>query len=330
MAAEGGVLIVAEAGGAELRPASYELVTAGKQVAEGFGGTVTALLMGAGVEAAARRLGGTGVDRVIVVDDDRLRHLPVDAATAVVTQVVRDLAPVAVLIPATTAGIEYGPRVAARLGVGLAADCVGFSVEDGALVAIRPILGGRMQTAVKLGASQPQMATVRLGGFDPATPDGNGPEPERFPVTLADADLRIKVTGIDAKEEAGTVALEAASVIVGGGRGLKEPKNFALVEQLASALGGAVAATRAVTDAGWRPHHEQVGQTGRTVSPRLYIAVGVSGAVQHLVGIQGSDYIVAINRDPDAPIFKVASFGIVGDLFEVVPAIIAELNAACS
>jgi electron transfer flavoprotein alpha subunit len=326
MAAIGGVLIVAEAGGADLRPASYELVTAGRQVAEGLGSPLTALLTGSGVEAAARLLAASGVDRVVLVDDERLRHLPVDAATAVVTQVVRALSPDAVLIPATTAGIEYGPRVAARLGVGLAADCIGFSVEDRSLIAIRPILGGRVQTAVKLGQNRPNMATVRLGSYDPATPGGGGPEPERFPVTLADADLKLKVTGVAAKEAAGGVALEAASVIVGGGRGLKEPKNFELVEQLAAALGGAVAATRAVSDAGWRPHHEQVGQTGRTVSPRLYIAVGVSGAVQHLVGIQGSDYIVAINRDPDAPIFKLASFGIVGDLFDVVPAIIAELK----
>ncbi|HEY7035847.1 MAG TPA: electron transfer flavoprotein subunit alpha/FixB family protein [Thermomicrobiales bacterium] len=327
MATHGGVLIVAEAGGAELRPASFELVTVGKAVAEEFGGPLTALLMGSGVHEAARRLAGTGVDRVLVAEDERLSHLPVDAATAVVAQIIRDRAPAAVLVPATTAGIEYGPRVAARLGVGLAADCIGFSVEGGALVAVRPILGGRVQTAVKLGQSKPQMATVRLGSFEPATPGDGGPEPETIAVTLSDSDLGIKVTGVADKQAAGGVALEEASVIVGGGRGLKEPKNFELVEQLAAALGGAVAATRAVTDAGWRPHHEQVGQTGRTVSPRLYIAVGVSGAVQHLVGIQGSDYVVAINRDPDAPIFKIATFGIVGDLFEVVPAIIAELKA---
>jgi electron transfer flavoprotein alpha subunit len=327
MAANGGVLIVAEAGGAGIRPASFELVTAGKLVAEGLGGPLTVLLMGSGVADGARLLATCGVDRVLLVDDERLRHLPVDAATAVVAQVVGELTPAAVLIPATTAGIEYGPRVAARLDIGMASDCIGFTVEDGAVVAIRPVLGGRVQTAVKLDPRQPQMATVRLGSFDAAVASGSGPEPEPFPVTLAEKDLTIHVTGVAEKGATGGVALDQAAVIVGGGRGLREPKNFALVEELAAALGGAVAATRAVTDAGWRPHHEQVGQTGRTVSPRLYIAVGVSGAVQHLVGVQGSDYIVAINRDPDAPIFKIASFGIVGDLFEVVPAIIAELKA---
>jgi len=327
MAANGRVLIVAEAGGAELRPASYELVTAGKKVVEGLGGPLTALLMGSSIDAAARQLAGASVDRILVADDERLAHLPIDAVTTVVERVVRDVGPTAVLIPATTAGIEYGPRAAARLRVGLASDCVDLGAEDGSLVAVRPVLGGRAQTAVKLGQSQPQMATVRLGSFEPASTGDGGPTPERVAVELGESDQRIKVTGVAAKEAAGGVGLEEATVIVGGGRGLKEPKNFELVEQLATALGGAVAATRAVTDAGWRPHHEQVGQTGRTVAPRLYLAIGISGAVQHLVGIQGSDYVVAINRDPDAPIFKIASFGIVGDLFEIVPALTAELKA---
>jgi electron transfer flavoprotein alpha subunit len=327
MAANGGVLIVAEAGGAELRPASFELVTAGKRVAEALGGTVTALLLGAGIDAAAGQLAAAGVDRVLVADEEHLAHLPVDAMTAVVAQVIRDVAPSVVLIPATTAGIEYAPRVAARLRVGLASDCVDFAIEDGGLVAVRPVLGGRVLTAVKLGDATPQMATMRLGSSEPASVGSGGPTPERVTVEIAESDQRIKVTGVSAKEAAGGVALEEATVIVGGGRGLKESKNFELVEELAKALGGAVAATRAVTDAGWRPHHEQVGQTGRTISPRLYLAIGISGAVQHLVGIQGSDYIVAINRDPDAPIFKIASFGIVGDLFEIVPALTAELRA---
>jgi electron transfer flavoprotein alpha subunit len=303
------------------------LVTAGKKVASGLGGTLTALLFGSGIDAAARQLAGAGVDRVLVADDERLSHLPVDAVTAVVAGVIRDVEPTAVLIPATTAGIEYGPRVAARLRVGLASDCVDFTVEDGVLTGVRPVLGGRVQSTVKLEQGQPQMATVRLGSFEQASAGEGGPTLEHVAVVLGETDLRIKVTEVAPKEAAGGVGLEEAAVIVGGGRGLKEPKNFELVEQLAAALGGAVAATRAVTDAGWRPHHEQVGQTGRTVAPRLYVAIGISGAVQHLVGIQGSDYVVAINRDPDAPIFKVASFGIVGDLFEIVPALTAELKA---
>jgi electron transfer flavoprotein alpha subunit len=171
------------------------------------------------------------------------------------------------------------------------------------------------------------MATVRPGSFDPAAPSGNPVAAEVLAVELKPDDLRVTVRGTTPKEK-GPTDLEGAKTIVRGGRGLKEPEHFRLVEELAEALGAAVGATRAVVDAGWRPHHEQIGQTGRTVRPRLYVAVGVSGAVQHNVGMQASDYIVAINRDPDAPIFKMASFGIVGDLFEVVPALVEELKTA--
>jgi len=327
MAVDGVVLVVAEASGDVLRPASLELVTVGKQIARDLGGSSVALVIGSEIGSAARQIASAGVDRVLVADDPRLQHLPIDAITAIVTGVIQDVMPSVLLIPATTAGIEYGPRVAARLRLGMAADCIAFSVEDDSLIAVRPVLGGRVQTAVRFGPSRPQIASVRAGCFEQATVGDGGPDSEVVAVELTVDDQRIQVIGVAEKEQAGGVALEEADTIVGGGRGLKEPVNFALVEKLAAALGGAVAATRAVTDAGWRPHHEQVGQTGRSISPRLYIAVGISGAVQHLVGVQGSDYIVAINRDPDAPIFKIASFGIVGDLFDIVPAIINELNA---
>ena len=322
----GGVLVVGEVGTGGLRPVSLEVLAAGRQLADSLGAPLTALVMGTGVGEAARQLGAAGADRVLVADDERLHGLTTEAASAVLTRVIGDVVPAVVLVPGTTAGRDYAPRVAARLGVGLAADCVEFGVEDGALVAVRPVLGGRVQTAVKLAGSRPRMATVRPASFEPAVVTGNGPEPEAVPVELGANDLRVAVRETVAKE-AGPANLEGAWAVVSGGRGLKEPDNFALVEELAAALDGAVGATRAVVDAGWRPHHEQIGQTGRTVAPRLYVAVGVSGAIQHNVGMQGSDYIVAINRDPDAPIFKLASFGIVGDLFEVVPALTAELRA---
>jgi electron transfer flavoprotein alpha subunit len=323
------VLIVAEASGTDLRPVSFELVTAGKQVAAGTGGAVTALLMGSGIDAAAATLCATGVDRVLVADDTQLAHLTSESATAVLVTAINQVSPGIVLIPGTTSGRDYAPRAAARLGVGLAADCVELSVEDGSLVAVRPVLGGKVQTAVRMPGSHPQMATVRPGSFEKAATDGAGAPTEQLSVTLSPDDLRVTVTGT-ADAEAGTASLDSAQTIVAGGRGLKEPDKFSLIDELAGALNAAVGASRAVVDAGWRPHHEQVGQTGRTVSPKLYIAVGISGAVQHLVGMQGSETIVAINRDPDAPIFKIASFGIVGDLFEVVPALVAELRAARS
>ena len=323
----GTVLVVAEAGESGLRPISLELVTAALEVAGLAGSTVTALIMGSGVDDAAAKLAGTGVERVLIVDDERLSHLTPPLLAHALAGVIESLQPFAVIVPTTTAGIEYAPRVAARLNLPIASDCIGLSVEDGALIAIRPILGGRVQTAVKMSNASPAIVTVRQGSFEKATESPGGPTPEIFPANLDSADNRISVVGV-AEKETGDVGLDTAKTIVGGGRGLKEASNFGLVEELAAALGGAVAATRAVTDAGWRPHHDQIGQTGRVVSPRLYIAVGISGAAQHVTGLQGAENVVAINRDPDAPIFKIASFGIVGDLFEIVPAIIAELKAS--
>jgi electron transfer flavoprotein alpha subunit len=182
---------------------------------------------------------------------------------------------------------------------------------------------------VTFAGDGPAMATVRPGSFAKAEPGASEPAIELIDVTFGDDDIRVSLLETTAKGPAGS-RLDTAEIVVSGGRGLKEPAQFALVEALADVLGGAVGATRAVVDAGWRPHHEQIGQTGRTVSPRLYVAVGVSGAVQHNVGMQGSEYVVAINRDPDAPIFKIASFGIVGDLFEIVPALTAEIRHAKS
>jgi electron transfer flavoprotein alpha subunit len=248
-------------------------------------------------------------------------------AAAVLARAIEIVDPAVVLVPGTTAGRDYAPLVAARLGVGLAADCVGFAVEDGALTAVRPVFGGRALSTIAFTGAGPAMATVRPGSFARSEAAATNPTIEPVTVDLSPEDLRVSQVEITPKGS-GVSRLDAAEVVVSGGRGLKEPANFRLVEELADAFGGAVGATRAVVDAGWRPHHEQIGQTGRTVSPRLYIALGISGAVQHNVGMQGADYIVAVNRDPDAPIFKIASFGIVGDVFEVVPALTAEVRNA--
>ena len=322
-----GVLIVAEVGESGLRPASLELVTAGLTVAEALGGDVTALLLGSGIGDAAGTLATSGVDKVIAADDENLASFVSGAWTTVVAQAIGDVGPAVVLISGTTSGRDFAPRVAARLGLGLAADCVDLKVEDGALVAIRPLLGGRVLTAVRFEGDGPSLATVRPGSFERASTTHEPVAVSQMPVALGPGDLKVRVVET-LHEDAGGKRLDSAERIVAGGRGLKEPDRFAMVEELAGALNAAVGASRAVVDAGWRPHHEQVGQTGQTVAPRLYVAVGISGAVQHLVGMQGADYIVAINRDPDAPIFNIASFGIVGDLFEVVPAVIEEIKAA--
>jgi electron transfer flavoprotein alpha subunit len=326
----GNVLVVGEAGAnGSVRPVSWEMLTVARHVANGLGGNVTGLFIGDRIADAARTWGSGGANKILIADDAGFAGLMPLPAAAALTQAIAATNPAVVLVPGTTAGRDYAPLVAARLGAGLAADCVSFTVENGALSATRPVLGGRALTRVTFPGQGPAMATVRSGSFAKSEPGVSEPVIEMLDVTLTAEDQRVSLIKTTPKGT-GASRLDSAEVVVSGGRGLKEPAQFAMVEELADALGAAVGATRAVVDAGWRPHHEQIGQTGRTVSPRLYIAVGISGAVQHNVGMQGSEYIVAINRDPDAPIFKMASFGIVGDLFDVVPALTAEVRSAKS
>ena len=331
MQGSGNVLVVGEAGAdGSPRPIAWEMLTAARRVvSELGGGNITGLFVGAGITDAARVWASGGADRVLIADGEGFAGLMPSTAAAALTRAIEAADPAVVLVPGTTAGRDYAPLVAARLGVGLAADCVSFDVEDGAFVATRPVLGGRALTRITFPGGGPSMATVRSGSFAKAEPGLTEPDVEMLDVTLSADDQRVSLMETTPKGT-GASRLDSADVVVSGGRGLKEPAHFAIIEELAEAFGAAVGATRAVVDAGWRPHQEQIGQTGRTVSPRLYIAVGISGAVQHNVGMQGSDHIVAINRDPDAPIFKIASFGIVGDLFEVVPALSAEVRNARS
>jgi electron transfer flavoprotein alpha subunit len=306
------------------------MLSAARHVASELGGgDIVGLFIGTGIGDVARKWGSGGADRVLIADGEGFAGLMPSAAAAALTRAIAVADPVVVLIPGTTAGRDYAPLVAARLGAGLAADCVSFAVAGGVLVATRPVLGGRALTRITFPGNGPAMATVRSGSYAKAEPGLTEPPVEMLDVALSPEDQRVSLVETTPKGT-GASRLDSAEVVVSGGRGLKEPAHFAMVEELAEALGAAVGATRAVVDAGWRPHHEQIGQTGRTVSPRLYVAVGISGAVQHNVGMQGSDHIVAINRDPDAPIFKIASFGIVGDLFEVVPALSAEVRNAKS
>jgi electron transfer flavoprotein alpha subunit len=316
------VLVVAELDvEGRLRAVSWEMLTVARSLAEERGEKVTGLIMGAGVpDDLAEAWGSAGADRVLVASDAAFAGtLPGPAATAI-AKATAEVKPAVVLSPGTTAGRDYAPLVAARLGAALAADVVDVHQEGGALVAVRPVLGGRAQSRVTFAPGVLAMATLRPGSFARAAAGATSPSVESLAVDLQPSDQRVELVETTPKGS-GSSRLDSAEVVVSGGRGLLKPENFALVEDLATAFGGAVGATRAVVDAGWRPHQEQIGQTGRTVAPKLYFAVGVSGAVQHNVGMQGADYIVAINRDPDAPIFKLASFGIVGDLFEVMPAL---------
>ncbi len=286
---------------------------------------VAGVVAGSEVRALAAEAGKFGAARVFVADDPALDAPLPQPRVDVIASLVRERGFDTVLFAASVLSADVAAALAARLGAGLNWDLTDLVRQDGELVGKRPALGDSIYVDVGW-TKEPRLALIRSGTFDPETSGGQA-EVQELAVEFEDFSLAARMRE-QAHEESGGPSIEDADVIVAGGRGLGQPENFSLVEELARELGGAVAATRAVVDAGWRPHHEQIGQTGRTVRPRLYIAVGVSGAVQHNVGMQGSDYIVAINRDPDAPIFKIASFGIVGDLFDVVPALSSEVRNA--
>jgi electron transfer flavoprotein alpha subunit len=284
--------------------------------AASLGGEVEAVLLGAGLEALAADAGRYGAARVHVMDDPLLAApLPqprVDALETLVGEKGFD----AILFAASVLSADVAAGLAARLGAGLNWDLTDLVVDDGKLVGKRPALGDSVYVDVGW-TSEPRLALVRSGTFEPAESGGSA-EVEKFESRFQDFSLAATMLE-QAHEESEGPSIEDADVVVAGGRGLGSPENFALVEELAKALGGAVAATRAVVDAGWYPYAAQVGQTGKTVSPKLYIACGISGAIQHKVGMQSSSLIVAINKDANAPIFEYADFGVVGDLHEIIP-----------
>jgi electron transfer flavoprotein alpha subunit len=317
------VLAVCEQRDGALRAVSAEVVTAARRLADGLGGEVEALVIGAGAARGAEALGRFGADHVVTLTNAAFgRYAPEGYARAVAARA-RDGGHAVVVLAASATGKDLAPRVAARLGVPLAQDVTDAAVENGAVTAARPVYAGKALLRVRL-AARPAVLAVRPNVFTPV----ERPRAGTAQTAAAEGPAgRVVVREIKAAE-AGALDVAEASIVVSGGRGLKEPANFKLLEALAGAFGGAAAvgASRAVVDAGWRPHADQVGQTGKTVSPTLYIAVGISGAVQHLAGMRTSKVIVAINKDKDAPIFKVADYGVVGDLFEVVPRLTEEIG----
>ncbi len=272
-------------------------------------------MVGPGSEALAGELSAHGADRVHVFDDPALAAYATESYAGRWRRRSGRRSRASSCVPFTAMGKDLAPRVAARVGAGLASDCVALEVKDGRLVARRPMYGGKAYASVEW-TGEPQMATLRPNVFPLAPPDAS--RPVVVVKGSADVTARARVTATTATAQ-GRLPLSEAQIIVSGGRGLKGPENFHLVESLAEALGAAVGASRAVVDAGWVDHQLQVGQTGRTVSPSLYVACGISGAIQHLAGMSSSRCIVAINKDPDAPIFKVADYGVQGDLFEILP-----------
>jgi electron transfer flavoprotein alpha subunit len=321
-------LAFAEARNGELRKVAFEAVTAARQAADSAGGgEVHAMLIGApGIAARADALGRHGADVVLVVEHAGLGRYSPEVFAATVAQQVRSTKYRAGFFSASAEGRDLAPRVAARLGVSLASDVTGFELKGDAVIARHPAYTGKVIVTLRL-IGTPALVSLRPGSVTPVEQPRSAKVQTAAPA-MDPAASRVKVTEHTARGST-KLDLGEASIIVSGGRGLRAAENFKLVEDLAAAIGNAaVGATRAVTDDGWRPATDQIGQTGRLVSPDLYIAVGISGAVQHLAGMRTAKTIVAINRDKDAPIFKVADYGIVGDLFEIVPRLTEEIRKA--
>jgi electron transfer flavoprotein alpha subunit len=305
---------------------SYEALGLARRLADNWGSKVTACLFGGeGVAALAQEALSHGADRVLVAEDATLAEFRIEPQIALLARAVREANPAVVLIGATFRGRELGPALAVELDTGCVADCTALELEEGHLVATRPIYAGKLLCKCVIPERRPQIFTIRVRAFPRPEPDtARSGEVIQVQPGLTEEEIAVKVTGF--LEAAAGVSLAEASIIVSGGRGVGGPEGFAPIRELAEVLGAAVGASRAAVDAGWIPYEHQVGQTGKTVSPDLYIACGISGAIQHQAGMRTSKVIVAINKDPDAPIFKLAHYGIVGDLFKVVPALTAALR----
>jgi electron transfer flavoprotein alpha subunit len=314
------VLTLAEQRKGTLRRPALECLSEARRVADALHGDVQCVLVGSGVQGLVGELASYGADAVHVYDDATLESYSTEAFAFAMAEAAKKTSPAVILIPFTSAGKDLAPRLAARLGAGLASDCVGLVVKDGRIEARRPCYAGKAYATVAF-EGEPQMATLRPNVFALGEPSTG-----RSATTVAGSKPPSPRARPTAFHAAGGEKLELteAQIIVSGGRGLKGPENFHLVEELANAFGAAVGASRAVVDAGWVDHQLQVGQTGKTVSPTLYVACGISGAIQHLAGMSSSKVIVAINKDPDAPIFKVADYGLLGDVFEILPKLTAE------
>ncbi len=312
------------------RAVGLELLNPARRMAEQLGQTLSAVIIGDGVAHLAKDAFAYGADQVILVEGPEYREYTTDAYVKALEVLVRKYRPASMLIGATNNGRDAGPRLACRLRTGLTADCTGLGIQEetGDIAWTRPAFGGNLMATIVCPDTRPQLGTVRPGVFKKAVPDfGRSGKILREEIHVAAGEIRTRVLERVQLAQGPQVKLEEAEIIVSGGRGLGKAENFSYIAALAEALGGAVGASRAAVDAGWIPHVHQVGQTGKTVGPKIYIACGISGAIQHLAGMSGSDIIIAINKDPEAPIFGVADYGIVGDLFEVLPALTEEVRS---
>ena len=316
------ILVVAEQSDGKFKSITHQMLGEAGRLAAQLGGSVEAVVTGSGVTESAAQLGAFGAGKVYVADDASLARGEPELVAPTLVELIKRTQPSVVFVGATPFGLALAPRLATHLQCALTSDCTGFAVDGGQIRVTRPVYGGRA-IAVFEARKLPLVASLRQNAFAPA---GAGAE-QAAVETLSVIPVTLKTKVVEtSKSESGKIELTEAPIVVTGGRGMQGPENFHLVESLAALLGGAAGATRAVVDAGWRPYGEQVGQTGKTVSPSLYVAVGVSGAMQHLVGMKTSKVIVAINKDPEAPIFKVADYGIVGDALKVLPLLSEEIK----
>ncbi len=313
------ILTVIEQREGSIRKASLEALSEARRAAAG--GDVAAVLIGSGVEGLAGSLAAWGAAKVYVVDDDSLAAYSSEGYAAAAAAAVEAFGPDVIFVPATTMGKDFSGRLAAKLGVGCIPDVTAVSVDGGTVTAVRPVYSAKAFATVEANTS-PVVVTLRPNVFTAEESSAAG-EVEKLPAPQVAIRAKVTETIPSAGDE---IDVAEADVIVSGGRGLKAAENFKLVEELAKELNGAVGASRAVVDAGWIEHSHQVGQTGKVVTPSLYIALGISGAIQHLAGMSSSKVIVAVNKDPEAPIFKVADYGVVGDLFQVVPVMTEEVK----
>jgi len=316
-----GIWIFAEFRHGIIAPVAFELLGIGRKLADQRGVELTAVLLGSGIGASAAELISSGADTVMLVDHPALAHYREDVYGRVLEQLIKEHQPEVVLAGATAIGRSVIPHVATVMGAGLTADCTGlaFREEDGMLLQTRPAFGGNIMATIECPYSRPQMATVRPHVMAPAPVDSSR-KGEVIDVVLPDELLTSRVEVLETvRSEGEQVNIQEVEILVAGGRGVESEKGFALIQELAEELNGAVAASRAAVDSGWISYPHQVGQTGKTVCPKLYIACGISGAIQHAVGMQSAETVVAINRDENAPIFDIATYGLVGDLFEIIP-----------
>jgi electron transfer flavoprotein alpha subunit len=314
-----GVFAITEQRDGELRKVSFEAVSEGRRVADGLGTELTAVVLGSGIDGLAEELKKYGPDKILVGDDPALAEYTTDAYTNVLSEFIQSSDPSVIITGASAQGKDLSGRLAARLDAGVAMDCVEVKLDNGNLSYVRPMFGGKIVANVEIEGA-PQIVAIRPNVMN-ITENPKESSIEKPAVQVRD----VKTKVLEMKMETGDkVELTEADIIVSGGRGTGG--DYAAIEALADALGAAVGASRSAVDEGWRPHSDQVGQTGKTVSPTLYVACGISGAIQHLAGMSTSKNIVAINKDEEAPIFSKADLGIVGDLFELVPAITEEVK----